>query len=442
MLATESSKGSNLHSSLSKNGYSTAQKATAGNNNLPVRETDSQRRFINEDTRSVRTERHYDRSQRSTSSQKSQNVDEKSVRSYSSNRGAPSPIKEPSERNYRFSKLSTSNISNPDNLVCDNCVNHNIHDQKLADLQRQRETDKEHAQRVAENLRQQLEDEKRRHLDKLRLYQDAADAQKTDIQKRREADKNAAEEEKAKIRAMMADNGDEQARQQRMERNRQNFADDLRAQLDQRAEQKFLKTQEALDLDSKNHNVLIDDGWKEPHRRALAEYHKNDLVNQISDQQRDKEDQKNQKKEEDFNYRRHLQHAVANDKDLRRDLENQKLKIFQDEIGNQIDEKNRQNQAERGIKDLEDANFKKKIAFDNEVYLDNANRKQHQVKEYLNKLGEQMNDAELQKQLEKDKAKQFGLTGLPLNEKHVKCYNCSKCRNAYPLKMLNKRKKI
>ena len=452
-----------------------AQKQDA--QNLPVRKggeasskqytrvEKEKRPTVDEDARSVNTSRHYDRSQRSNKSgqntpentsqrsgrsqdnksQKGSTQDNKSQRSTSNNGNRSQRSVSQGGTNYQ--KLSTSNISNPDNLICDNCVNHKIHDDKVDNLGRQRAQDREHAQRVGDNMRQQLADEKQRHLEKLRLHQNAVDQQRADHQNRKENDraKDALEDEK--YYKMITSGEGIMARQQRdieanRERHRQEFVEELRDQLVEGQERKQLKAQEAWELDQKNHNTLIDDGWKEPHRRALKQHYKDNLLNQLDDLNIDKEAQRNQKKEDDAKYRKEVTEAAEGDKALRQELDAQKRQIFQEEIQNQMAEKRRLAEVNDQIKNLEDENHRRKINHDEQVHLDNLRRKQGQMQDHLAVITRQMQDRQTSDQLAKGEAKQPGNTTLLLNEKQHKCYNCSKCRNAYPLKLLNKKKRV
>ena len=451
------------------------QKPQQGTQNLPVRkggETSSKqytrvekRVAVDEDARSVNTSRHYDRSQRSdksgrntpenlsqrsgrsqeNKSQKGSTQDNKSQRSTSNNDNKSQ--RSTSQSGAQYQKLSTSNISNPDNLICDNCVNHKMHDDKVDNLEKQRANDREHAQRVGDNIRQQLADEKQRHLEKLRLYQNAVDQQLIDHQNRKDNDRVQKTQEDEKIYQMITNGDGFLARQQReveanRERRKQEFVEELKDQLVHGQELKQLKAQEAWELDQKNHNTLIDDGWKEPHRRALKQHYKDNLLNQIDELNVEKDALKNQKQEENERYRQQVNEAVEGDKALRQQLDAQKKQIFQDEIQNQLAEKRRLGEVNDQIRSLEDENHRRKLNHDEQVHYDNLKRKQAQMQDYLGTLTQQMQDQQLNKHLSKEEAKKPTNVTLLLNEKKHKCYNCNVCKNAYPLKLLNKRKRV
>lgn len=445
--------------------------------NLPVRQggeassrqyTRAEKRLpVDEEARSVHTDRHYDRSTRSNKSgnnnsdnrsQRSQNSsrsqdnksqkggqDNKSQRSTSRNDNASQ--RSVSQSGVGYQKLSTSNISNPDNLVCDNCVNDKMHQNKLDDLERQRANDREHAQRVGDNIRQQLANEKQRHVEKLRLYQDAIEQQHADHLNRKANERAQNAEEDKKIYNMLAGHDGVLARQQReiegqREQRRQEFVTDLQDQLAHNNELKQLKAQEQWEEDQRNHNLVIDDAWKDGHRRALKQNYKDNLLNQIDDVNADKNARRQQKADEDADYKQKVADTVEHDKILRQQMDAQKRQIFQDEIQNQLADKRKLAEVEGQIRDLENENHKRKLEYDQQVHLDNLRRKQHQMQDYLNTIGQQMDDNDLKKQLAQDELKKPGNTTLLLNEKQHKCYNCAKCKGKYPLKFLNKRKRV
>jgi hypothetical protein len=413
---------------------------------LPVRDTDSRRyqtekrSVANEDGRSVRTERHYDKSTRSNRSQELKQ-DNKSVRSNSSQNQQRQSVQSSHDYN-KYKRVSSSNVSQPDNLVCDNCINHKMHSDKGKDLANQRANDREHALRVNENLRKQLEDEKRKHLDKLKLYQDAIDQQKLDNDRKRAIDRENDAKEKEKIRAAMGKNDDLLALEAEEHRKKQIFIHDLKVQMELHEKLKIEQERNLLDADRQNHNLLIDDAWREPHRRLLQKHYKDNLLDQLKDKDAEKLQDKERRQLEDREYNQKLEELKNKDKVLRDKLEAQKKGIFQDELQNQLKEKAQLKDIEKQIKALEDQNYRDKIKHDNDVHLDNLFRKKKLQNEVLDKLGDQINENDLKRKLDKEDAKKPGLTSVPLAEKEQKKYDCKVCHHKYPIKMLNKKRKL
>jgi hypothetical protein len=335
---------------------------------LPVRDTDS-RRFqtekrsvANEDARSVRTERHYDKSTRSNRSQELKQ-DNKSVRSTSSHNSHRQSVQSSHDFN-KYQRISSSNVSQPDNLICDHCINHKQHNDKLHDLADKRANDREHALRVNENIRKQLEDEKRRHLDKLKLYQDAIDQQKNDNDRKKGLERENEAKEKERIRNALAKNDDLLALQADEYRKKQIFIHDLKEQINLHDQLKAERTKEQLEFDRQNPNLLIDDAWREPHRRLLQNHYKDNLLDQLKDKEAEKQQDKERRQLEDLDYKQKLEELKHKDKILRDKLEAQKKGLFQDELKNQLKEKDQLKDLEKQIKAMEDQNYRNKIKHD------------------------------------------------------------------------------
>ncbi len=175
-------------------GKQPSQRGSQYKNNIPLKGESRQFKQvkrtsqINDDARSVHTDRHYtksrsrrsnkqsvrsnnqsvrsnisNRSKRSRTSQRkskreqnsvrsgknSQTVASKKLMSQKSNRSKQEKLSRRSDRLYRsfhsskcpteYVLVSGSNISNPDNLICDNCVNNDMTRNKLNDLRDQKE---------------------------------------------------------------------------------------------------------------------------------------------------------------------------------------------------------------------------------------------------------------------------------------------------------------
>lgn len=441
MSIAESQQGV-VHNLLQKNNQLLS---AIGGGSLPVRRNDpqapSEKRSIahvQEDARSVRSQRHYDKSARSGRSQEPK-PDNKSVRSTSSNNEKKSV--QSSHDFNKYTRLTNSNVSQPDNLVCDKCINHDAHKNKLDKLADDKAKDRDHAQRVNENAKKQLEDEKRKHLEKLKLYQDAIDNQKADLEKKKILDKQADAEEKEKIRAALAKDDDLKAEWiWRFERNN-GYITELKQQMLEQNEWKNRALEAQVEEDKKNHNLLIDDAWREPHRRLLRDHYKDNLEKQMEDKNVAKQQANDNKKADDKNYKDELARLKALDDKTKKQIEAERKNIINKELADQLDEKAQIKQIEKQIKDLENENHKRKIQHDNDVYLDNLFRKKQLENEVLNKIGDQINQNDLKRKLANEEAKKPGLTSVPIPPKLEKNYNCKVCSHSYPLKFMNRKKK-
>jgi len=335
----------------------------------------------------------------------------------------------------------STNISQPDNLVCDNCINQHLHDDKVKGMQKQRDLEKEYVQRLDDNLKKQALDEKERHLEKMRLYQEAITQQRDDINIRKHQQLMEQEKEKERIRRMMMNREEELARLQKEQEKKAYFINDLKNQIDAVQARRQREAQQNLEFDRQNPNLLIDDSWREQHRNVLKQHYRDNLVEQLNDAIQDKQIQKQAKLSEEIAHRNFAEQAAAQQDELRRKREAEKRELFKQTIKDQLHDKQAQNDYEKYLKAMDDQNLRMKLDNDHAFARENANRRQKIMKDYLNELGQQMEDLHLNRKLQKEDDRRPGLNTLPLPEKHDKCYNCKVCRHKYPLKMLNKKKK-
>ena len=78
-----------------------------------------------------------------------------------------------SQKSSSYNKVTSSKVSESDNLICDNCINMDMMNNKLNQLERQREEDKEFALQMQNQLMKELEDERNRNQMKKDLYKEA-----------------------------------------------------------------------------------------------------------------------------------------------------------------------------------------------------------------------------------------------------------------------------
>lgn len=452
---------------------------TKNENQMPVR-GDGHSKRINEDVRSVTPERHYDKSQRSAKSQEKANQgshhSKQSHGSHHSQAKDASPQRDGQARegfqknsqasdrqnsqqgdnksqrsgsvrstdsvSVQYRKVSSSLVSNPDNLICDDCINKKIGEGHKDKALAQKEADKEHALRTNANLKRQLEEEKEKHLEKLRLYKEGIDGQNQDLLAKRAKQRDDEDNEKQRIKKQLADNSDLIEKQKRAQAVIDKYRDDLGDQLDKNREAQFLKEQEKLDLEKKAHNLLIDDGWRGPHRKMLVNHYKENLLNQLDDNAKDKSDKKKAELDADADYMNNVIVFNNKDKAAREAIEAEKRALLKNELDKQLLENADKRQGENDLKKDIDDKYKQKIDHDNQVYLDNLDRKNKLVQGYLQDLTGQARDKELEKQQNKIDSKKHQGTGLHIPGKVNKCYNCAVCRRIVALERLNKRYEI
>lgn len=417
----------------------------------PVRSTSNNRR-IEEEARSVHTDRHYDKSARSNKSQErngSQRSREQSPQDAEnkSQRSSHSQQRDGSARSnrsgsYQYNRLTSSLVSNPDNLICDDCINRDQADHHKAKGAALREADKEHANRTNEELKRQLEEEKARHLEKLRLYREGVEGQNADLAAKRAKGQADDEAEKKKIRKQLADRSDIIAKEKEMLERRDKFRGELADQVALNEQNRVALARDQLEADKKNHNLVIDDGWRGAHQKALKDYYKDNLLNQLADNDAARGDAARARKQEDEEYVAEVKAYNEKDRAARAKIEAEKRDLLKTELEKQLGENDDKRRQARADKEADDEKHKAKIAFDNQVFYENMEKRRNIVQGHMADLVQQKSDAEAAKKAALLEEKKATGTGLHVPGKVKKCYNCAVCRLQKPLERLNKRYKI
>lgn len=81
--------------------------------------------------------------------------------------------------------MTESTVSNPNNLICDFCINKDQYQKKLDDLERQKQEDVEFAREVNKRLQSELEEENQKLSEKRRIYMEAILNQRSDNEQKR-----------------------------------------------------------------------------------------------------------------------------------------------------------------------------------------------------------------------------------------------------------------
>lgn len=418
---------------------------------MPLRNTSANRVRQDEEARSVHTDRHYDKSARSNRSQDrsahSNRSQEGSVRSTKSRDNSQNDNKSqrsvsPNSTNsgsYIVRKVSSSLVSNPDNLICDDCLNNKQRDHNKDRLDALRAADKEHADRTNANAKKQLEEEKQRHLAKLKLYKDGIEDQNHDLKEKRAKLKQDEEAEKKRILKQLADRSDITATEQKMQERKDKFREELGNQLNAKEQEKHDLEKAQIEKDRKLHNLLIDDGWREPHKKALKNHYKENLLNQLDENEKTKQADKDRKRENDANYIQDVKAYNQKDRDARAQIESEKKDLLKNELDKQLRENDEKRQHANDLKNKDDDLHRNRVIHDNEVFRDNLERKKNQVQGYLKDLTGQAKDKEDEKRKALEDAKKPEGTGLHIPQKLKKCYNCAHCKRTMALERLNKR---
>jgi hypothetical protein len=412
----------------------------------------SNNRRIEEEARSVHTDRHYDKSARSNKSQeragsqRSRDISPKDADN-KSQRSNHSQVRDGSahsarSNSYQYNKLTSSLVSNPDNLVCDDCVNRDMGDQKVVKAAALRDADKEHANRTHAELKRQLEEEKEKHLQKLRLYREGVEGQNADLQAKRAKALAEEEAEKKKIRKQLNDKSDLIAKEKEMLERRDKFRAELADQVAGNEDARAKAARDQEELDRKNHNLVIDDGWRAPQQKALKEYYKGNLLNQLGDNEAARAQAAEAKKRDDEQYTEEVKAYNERDRAQRARIEAEKRDLLKNELQKQLGENDDKRRQAADEKNEEDEKYRAKIAFDNGVFYENMEKRRNIVQGHMQDLINQKQEAEAARKAAALEEKKPQGTGLHVPQKMKKCYNCAICRLQKPLERLNKRYKM
>ncbi len=291
-------------------------------------------------------------------------------------------------------------------------------------------------------MKNNLERDRKRQNEKMKVFQEAVRNQIKDHEDRKQLDRNREEEENLRYRKFQ-DNFNPEAEKRALEKQKkEEFLRDLENQIRNKRELDYLKRKEEFKEDQLNDNVLIDEEKRRPHREAMEKYYRDRIKSQIRDAEemkkaREIEDEKNQ------DYIDRVNKKNDNDMRIKRELEDEKKRFFMNDLERQIADRKKQREIERNLKLREGDAYWAKIEKDHEILANNRFQKKQQIAEYLNDLENQIKNKAMRKQyeMELEHHHQYDNT-LRMAEKRDKCYNCAVCLNIYPLKQLNKKRKI
>lgn len=342
-----------------------------------------------------------------------------------------------------FSKVSSSNVSNPDALVCDYCVNKNLHDGRIQMASNFKQNEADHNRQVAENLKRQIEDDKRRHIEKVKMYQDAINAQLSDHQMRKHKNRELEAVEQQKVRNMLDNAGhDDSQKLHNQQIQKQRYIVDLNDQMAKQYEARNKKYQQELEADKNGKALLINDEMRDQLQQNAKLHYQRNIKNQLDDQTKQKDEKKEQQRLENDAYRKRVQEMINKDIETRKAMEKVKKQAFIHEVDRHLDMRNEYKQMEHDAKKYELDNIQKKFAQEKDFDKEKALAKKNQMQEYIKTLGCQIADKTIEKQNQAEREKQVYGGTLLIQEKKNRCYNCAQCRKIYPLKVLNKQKKV
>ena len=239
----------------------------------------------------------------------------------------------------------------------------------------------------------------------------------------------------------MKDNSDLLERLNQDQSRKQNFINDLKKQIREDELRKLNDQNEDWELSRNMRNILINDERRYDEYMAKRNYYKDRLLNQMDENQRKRMMQNDFKNQEDADYKMQMHENLIRENERLRDLNNQKRKIFLDDIQRQLEEKEKHRIMRKGLDDMEDENVRRKKEMEEDDYRQKMFKKKVQMQEYLDDILGQQDANKLKKEQDNREKKMKTNTGMHLPERHEPCYNCARCRRMYPLRNLNKRKR-
>ena len=340
-----------------------------------------------------------------------------------------------------YLKVTVPTISNPDNLVFDHCINNDIVGNKIQTLQFMREKEAENVKLINENLKKQLEDEKQQQFNKMKMYKNEIESQKMEHENRLRKIKKSKDNENEKIRNMIDFNEQEDhIKIQKLMERKQNYAHDLNEQVlknyDARQQNHFNQTQAEKEFS----NQLFDLNTRELQKKIAKEQYKINLKNQLNDQAKLKDSKRENEQFQNDIYRKKVQEMINQDIENRKQMDLKKKQIFLNEADKHLAMRETHKKQEQEQNNNKIENVIRKMEQDNLKAQESDNLKRLKMKEHVNVLGAQIANRSVDKQLQQTMDKIPTGTTLLIHQKTDRCYNCAKCRQQYPLKLLNKQR--
>ncbi len=160
--------------------------------------------------------------------------------------------------------------------------------------------------------------------------------------------------------------------------------------MEEKAERARRDKEAELEEDKNTSNMLISDNWKPEQQKALQDYYKNNIRNQVIEKMREKMEKAKAEKEDDKEYMKNLMNAKNRVHDKKENLRARKRKIFLDDIMNQMKENDDMKNYKRDLDNFENEAMRNKLDHDNDKYRDNMFKKKKQIEQYINDLADQM----------------------------------------------------
>ena len=286
------------------------------------------------------------------------------------------------------------------------------------------------AKEVEQRLKQQLAKEKKEQEEKLQAYRQAVNDQSKGYHERKHAermlkkmeDQRFKQDNDAEAQRYFANQAERKAFQKK------NYMSGLEKQKSDARRRKQDEANLDHELNAKNRNYLIDDQWKRKNEAQLKDHLKGALVNQMEDKNQRRQWDRQRHLAEQEQYRDDLQRAVDRDIQLRKEIDQAKKDIFQNEIKNQQMEGQKQRAIEAQIDAQENEKVRQKLLNDHLRALDNEKRKNEILKNHNAKVGQQIANLEARKRQAAIDAKIAYQTGLVTQGDKAKYFDYLDCQ--------------
>lgn len=269
-----------------------------------------------------------------------------------------------------FHRPTESQVSQAKDLICDGCLNHKQHAHKEREAQKQKEKDDDFARKVNESLKKQLEDERARKAMENMEYKDAAEQYRHEQNAYKEALAEFEREDMnnyaRNVNAMNREIDDWEAQMNHDKRKLYNL--ELNDQMEEQEEMRMYRKEIELDIDRKNHNLILDDAWKEGKiKEAMAEYDAG-LKEQLASNVEKRNKELKERQLTDNEYRQRYKEMVDEERQQMDYMRNLKRGVLNDAYEEQIYEREQKQRAEDERLKQEHINQVEKIEQENDFY--------------------------------------------------------------------------
>lgn len=120
------------------------------------------------------------------------------------------------------------------------------------------------------------------------------------------------------------------------------------------------KQEEDWELSNANDNIVINDEMRGAEQFARQQNFKNRLINQMNENDDRRKGENNKREQEDALFRVKMREDLERENNQLIDINNQKRKLFLDDVQRQLEDKERVKNRNRELSEIEDLDLKRK----------------------------------------------------------------------------------